>query len=89
MVVRVGPRENCSTLGPYYYHWDRDKPFSVGTGTLFDPRTSARVPITRQEAAIVEGILLSRPMGSLDPKPNHADWHAPQTQALVKKLNLQ
>ncbi len=90
-IVRRKPTgcwDNCSELGPYYYYWDYKNPQSVGTGTLFDPRTDARVPLSQQEHTIIERWLLARPMGSPFPTEPAEVWNQPETQALAKKLNL-
>lgn len=54
----------CSQLGPYEYHWNwKEVP---EPGDLFDPRTKARVPLTREELGLVELLLRSRPFGQMD-----------------------
>jgi hypothetical protein len=80
--------DNCSTLGPYYYHWNYNEPNALGTGTLFDPRTNARVPLSVEERKIIESLLSSRPFGQVDFMPRQEFWSRPDTQALMQKLNL-
>ena len=52
---------NASVLGPYCYHWNSDP--RGGVGTLVDPRTDARVPLSEDEAQLVEDLLRARPSG--------------------------
>ena len=80
--------DNCSTLGPYYYHWNYNDPNAAGTGTLYDPRTKARVPLTVEERTIVELLLVSRPSGQTYLWPKRDIWSRADTQALIQKLNL-
>ncbi len=80
--------DNCSTLGPYYYHWNYDEPKAIGTGTLFDPRTKARVPLTVEERTIIEELLVTQPFGFTYLWPARETWTSPDTQALMQKLNL-
>lgn len=84
----TGCFDNCSTLGPYYYHWNYDEPNAVGTGTLFDPRTNARVPLTVEERTVIEGLLVTQPFGFTYFWPKRETWSQPETQALMQKLNL-
>jgi len=80
--------DNCSLLGPYEYHWSFKEPNVVGAGTLYDPRTKARVPLDRDERAILETLLVARPMGNTDLWPKRDFWESAETQALMQKLNL-
>jgi predicted O-methyltransferase YrrM len=80
--------DNCSLLGPYEYHWSFKEPNVVGAGTLYDPRTKARVPLTRDECAILETLLVGRPMGNTDLWPKRDVWESAETQALMQSLNL-
>lgn len=84
----TGCFDNCSTLGPYYYHWNYNEPNAIGTGTLFDTRTNARVPLTVEERTIVEGLLVTQPFGFTHLWPTRETWSRPETQALMQKLNL-
>lgn len=80
--------DNCSTFGPYYYHWNYGEPTTVGTGTLYDPRTKARVPLTVEERTIIEELLATRPFGQTYLQPEKGLVLRPDTQALIQKLNL-
>ncbi len=80
--------DNCSMLGPYYYHWNYDEPAAIGTGTLFDPRTKARVPLSVEERTIIEELLIAQPIGYTYLWPERELWARADTQALMQKLNL-
>ncbi len=51
----------ASSFGPYCFHWNSDP--RGGVGTLVDPRTDARVPLSQAEAELVQDLLRSRPAG--------------------------
>ena len=80
--------DNCSKLGPYRYFWDFKNPDVAGSGTLFDPRTKARVPLTKDEAVLVETLLNYLPLGFPFLAPPREFWEKPEVQALVTKLKL-
>jgi predicted O-methyltransferase YrrM len=73
----------CSSLGPYEYHWKDD-----GSGTLVDPRTKARVPLSDAESKVVQGLLKSRPFGTVDIVVPPETANHERVKALRKKLNI-
>jgi hypothetical protein len=76
----------CSTLGPYEYHWNWKDPSQPGS--LYDPRTKARVPLSVFELSIVEGLLRSRASGSdaLLVRPEYANDE--RIKQLREKLDI-
>ena len=76
----------CSVLGPYHFYWNwKDV---KGRGTLYDPRTEARVPLAEAELALVEEVLRSRPFASTQIvlRPERAE--SAEFAALREKLGL-
>lgn len=80
--------DSCSTLGPYYYHWNYKEPNAIGSGTLYDPRTKARVPLTVEERTIIESLLGTRPFGQTYLQPREDFLSRADTRSLIEKLNL-
>ena len=75
----------CSAIGPYRYFWSWQK--KQTGGTLYDPRTGARVPLTAKERTIVER-LLSRPFGETEVIVPSSFLRDAATQAVLRKLDL-
>ena len=80
---KENPCPGCSTLGPYCYHWN-----DSAIGVLFDPRTNARVPLTYQEAQVIEMLLRSRSFGKVEYVLPEAVAQRPDVLALRKKLGF-
>lgn len=81
-------QDNCSKLGPYQYFWNFKSPDTPGGGTLFDPRTKSRVPLTREETVLVESLLNYLPLGYPFLAPPREFLEKPDVQALIAKLKL-